>query len=589
MIISRSAPIVRKQSPRCPETTTLIDADLGQPEILASIGKSNASRTSASGFVRDLLTQTHSRRVVRAPARPTDMTWWASLALEPPSVLQTPKYWLRFSNNRRRLRANPPIRSSEHSEPVPATTIPPLGYGVLNRKALGDWLRLVERVIEEIGFVLENPKRVTPPVGQGSPCRFSYLVRWPIDPDENGRASLALRESKKPPGRDVEIRARRLASFCLFLSVGLLIALMAGCDGRNQDALIVATTWNAVSRLDLETRAKISVPVEWIVLEPGSRLADVVDRRGGVDAILGGPAVNLASLQEAGKLVTVENSNRNSQLIIEQPVPPSGNDSNPNIPAVDRLRALGWPRGFEELVREPRPAPQLHSSNIEPNGTGFVLVQGGRHPNEARALARVLGSRATTIDPTLEGLTLDYLQSSLIDAWDERRDALKALERFHHPANAEALLSERAPWPPASVGLLLNDPEGGELLETLLEQLAPQPESRAWLQDSWSGEGRRVRSADRGLGFRNEIIRPDSATEPSVRGADPTGRELRVYPPVGLVRRVDGELLAEIAEADGGRLSREPRLRAWLRSEWRAWHRQLYRRVARLAGGLDPS
>jgi hypothetical protein len=48
-------------------------------------------------------------------------------------------------------------------------------------------------------------------------------------------------------------------------------------------------------------------------------------------------------------------------------------------------------------------------------------------------------------------------------------------------------------------------------------------------------------------------------------------------------------LMAEMAAAVDGRLAREPRFRAWLRSEWTAWHRQLYRRVARVAGGYVPS
>ncbi len=44
-------------------------------------------------------------------------------------------------------------------------------------------------------------------------------------------------------------------------------------------------------------------------------------------------------------------------------------------------------------------------------------------------------------------------------------------------------------------------------------------------------------------------------------------------------------MLRELAQAEGGRLVREPRFRAWLRGEWTAWTQQLYRRVARLAGG----
>jgi hypothetical protein len=75
------------------------------------------------------------------------------------------------------------------------------------------------------------------------------------------------------------------------------------------------------------------------------------------------------------------------------------------------------------------------------------------------------------------------------------------------------------------------------LIETLAAQLAPEADVRAWLLRSWLVPG----------------------------------------------RSVDGALLDELAAAVDGRLVREPRFRAWLRSEWTAWARQRYRRVARLA------
>jgi hypothetical protein len=86
-------------------------------------------------------------------------------------------------------------------------------------------------------------------------------------------------------------------------------------------------------------------------------------------------------------------------------------------------------------------------------------------------------------------------------------------------------------------------PNGEALVETLLEQVAPDPIARDWLRESWS--------------------RPK--------------------------RSIDGEWLREIVEAADGRLVNDPRFRAWLRGEWTAWNRQLYRRVARLARGYVPS
>jgi hypothetical protein len=179
------------------------------------------------------------------------------------------------------------------------------------------------------------------------------------------------------------------------------------------------------------------------------------------------------------------------------------------------------------------------------------LPAGGRSPDRARRFLAILESRGLVepppADPAIEAivddLIADLLGAALVDAREELRVADVALRRFGHPARAEAALGERPPWPPASVAKLQASPNGGPLLETLLDQVAPDPEARAWLLESWS--------------------RPR--------------------------RAVDGGLLVELAGAAEGRLAREPRFRAWLRGECTAWTRQLYRRVARLAGGYVPS
>lgn len=75
------------------------------------------------------------------------------------------------------------------------------------------------------------------------------------------------------------------------------------------------------------------------------------------------------------------------------------------------------------------------------------------------------------------------------------------------------------------------------MVETLAGQVAPEADSRAWLVRSW------------------------------------------LSPP----RNVNGTFLQELNAAVDGRLALEPRFRSWLRSEWTAWARQRYRRVARNA------
>ena len=117
--------------------------------------------------------------------------------------------------------------------------------------------------------------------------------------------------------------------------------------------------------------------------------------------------------------------------------------------------------------------------------------------------------------------------------WSARQD--------RQSAQARDWLTEPPPWPPASVEKLQS--RGGEsalaLVQDLAGQIAPDPEPRFWLVQSW--------------------LRP--------------------------ARPIDRALLTELAQAAGGRLVREPRFRAWLRGEWTAWARQRYRRVARLVAG----
>jgi hypothetical protein len=187
---------------------------------------------------------------------------------------------------------------------------------------------------------------------------------------------------------------------------------------------------------------------------------------------------------------------------------------------------------------------------------GVALVRGGRNPALAQELVRFLANRGEADSPApgpdgLEpgdepealALLAELLGATLVDAQDELVAAWAKLAARGHPERAQRWMTEAPPWPPASVEKLLKKgEEGAILLETLTTQIAPDAEVRNWLLRSW------------------------------LAGA----------------RRVDGRLLAELANAEGGRLVREPRFRVWLRSEWTAWARQRYRRVAWLAERAVP-
>ena len=222
-----------------------------------------------------------------------------------------------------------------------------------------------------------------------------------------------------------------------------------------------------------------------------------------------------------------------------------------------------WNEGYAQLIRlaAAESSPQAgRASDLfpnEPNG-----APGGSLPNEPNGAAgRFLPNEPNgppvrplpnepkeAREPTspnepngvADGLLADLLGTTILDAQDELTRAGSALRG--HSASVELLdtWTQAPPWPPEFVSQLIrrrmrrgDDP--GPWVGALAAQIAPEPASRDWLLASW--------------------------TRPR--------------------RPVDGALLAEIAAADGGRLGREPRFRAWLRGEWRAWARQKYRLVER--------
>ena len=185
---------------------------------------------------------------------------------------------------------------------------------------------------------------------------------------------------------------------------------------------------------------------------------------------------------------------------------------------------------------------------------GVAIVRGARHLEEAHAFLRFLVSQAGStpghlLDPAdldaTSDLLADLLGATLVDAQDELAWACHELDRAAVAPTSQTFgwLTEPPPWPPASIDRMQR--RGGEkalaLVEDLAGQIAPDPQKRLWLRESWLKPG----------------------------------------------RAVDGSLLSELSRAAGGRLVREPRFRAWLREEWTAWARQRYRRVARLAAGAS--
>jgi hypothetical protein len=395
-------------------------------------------------------------------------------------------------------------------------------------------------------------------------------------------------------------------------------ALAAGCSPRlaldaltaDRQALRIATDWSQAEReaiaRDFATWVRerpagsptVSSSIVWLAMPDEPRL----DQANPPDVLLGGPLsfyVRLASQDQLESLGGGPDrpqwtSSRRSivGLIVTEGTPSTGNPLALADPRVDpltlawglgRLRADGWPTSYARLIdlfgraeavgwragsaradvdRDQADATITRLDGQSATATDSVVVdegaairRGSRRTTAARAFLQFLDERRGDRDkasdekpapvvPEAERLAADLLGATLVDAQDELRKAVEEVRKAGSPAAAVELLTQLPPWPPASVAKLLK--KGGEgaatLVETLAGQVAPDSEPRAWLMRSW--------------------LRP---TKP-----------------------IDGEFLTELALADGGRLAREPRFRAWLRAEWTQWARQRYRWVARLTAAHSP-
>jgi hypothetical protein len=330
---------------------------------------------------------------------------------------------------------------------------------------------------------------------------------------------------------------------------------LVGCID-DTDNLTIATSWPAAERVKIEeVYRKLAIPhpshVHWVLLAPGDDIARTVRRRPSLDLILGGPASAYALMAREG---AIEGGGGERASWVE--VHPTRGLRNPSVrsndPRLDPLAlsryktvlALGrtWSEVYGQLIlsrlRLSKPEDELSSGPVE----GAAVVHGALHRAAAGRLLDQLAVRGQveieSQNIEADSILADLLGAALLEAGDELHEARKAIEESGHPTVPESWMTQPPPWPPASVAqILLRETNALPLLETLAVQVAPEADARSWLMRSW--------------------LAPQ--------------------------RSVDDRLIAEIVAVANGRLAREPRFRAWLRSEWRAWAAQRYRRVARLA------
>jgi hypothetical protein len=398
----------------------------------------------------------------------------------------------------------------------------------------------------------------------------------------------------------VRVLAIRLAKLAC-----LSLLALAGCEPLDGDALTIATTWPADARAEVEDalHARGSQRVRWVLLAPGDDVARVAGRRQPPDLILGGSSSTYEKLDARGLLAPTSDGGPGWVVMSRAPLDINANsrpspggrpDFTFNDPRRDpvalawakvELKLHGWTGGYARLVqsacgsippgRQPGSAlaavergeagatPAIGPRERMEKGQSVVdfgldvspewfecaaAVRGARHAGAAATLLRKIADPGRVEPPQsslgADALLADLLGATLVEARDELIAARGVLKGLPPTERYEAGMTEAPPWPPASIAKILERTSNAmPLLETLAAQVAPDADVRAWLLRSWLAPG----------------------------------------------RPVDGRLLDELASAEGGRLVREPRFRAWLRAEWTAWARQRYRRIARVAAlGTNP-
>ncbi|WP_165064204.1 hypothetical protein [Paludisphaera rhizosphaerae] len=370
---------------------------------------------------------------------------------------------------------------------------------------------------------------------------------------------------------------------------------------EDDDRFRIATSWPRPDRARLakefadwlvEHRDEVNLNVgaiAWVeTSENGPTARDLRSLAPPPDVLLGGPVAGYARLASEGRLESLGDGAPRPFWVVSRSTPIGLPEASNRLALADpredaealawclgRTDAEGWSRGYAGLLdlygstssdvgwrsgsaradlesgRADRTVGVLENSPFHYE-EGAGVPRGARRSKAARAFLRFLVERqGARMGPELEGpnaagatadvesLAADLLGATLVDAREELATAVAAVRKAGSPVWALERLTQPPPWPPASIEKLLE--RGGErglaLVETLMNQVAPDPGLRDWLARNW--------------------LKPR--------------------------RDLDREVFAEIAGVDGGRLAREPRFRAWLRAEWTQWARQRYRWVARLA------
>jgi hypothetical protein len=393
-----------------------------------------------------------------------------------------------------------------------------------------------------------------------------------------------------------------------------------GCDRRQSDRLVVATSWPRADRdrisaafadwLAAEDPGRpVAAGITWLILEPGDDPARLAERRDPPDVLLGAPAASCDRLARSDGLAPLPMYDSDFWVVVRRArirlTGPSSGPATPRSPTPDDPGNITFDDPRDDPISLAWARSLLADGHFR---EGYArLVRAAGHP---RRIGRLSGSARAAVDRGEAGLAPSLVTESLADVatgpdlWLEGAAIPRnARNRYHAGRFLQFLVGTgRARVGHGSESSIGSDDLLAELLgATLVDaqdelwsawsalKAAGNPENALrWMTEPppWPPASVAKMIADRGdRGMEMmETLAGELAAEPAVRAW-----LIRSWLSPG--RLVDEKMLGELTLAAEGRLLREPGFRDWLRAEWTVWARQRYRRVARLAsaGSRQPA
>ena len=390
------------------------------------------------------------------------------------------------------------------------------------------------------------------------------------------------------------------------------VLVLTGCDRRESDRLLVATSWPRAERHRMEAQfaewVAATHPAEprmarldWLILGPGDDLARLAARRNPPDVLLGGPATSFDLLGQTDQLAALPLDHsppwsvvRRARLHLAGRSPSAKEERESTVNAARNIT-------FDDPRNDP--ISLAWAKRLVGRGNfreGYArLVRAAGHP-------RRIGRQAGAADAAVERGEAELAPAVVAESPDDGAaptelwiEGVGILRNAPHPDRAELFLKFLAATgragvvPPESgksivADALLADLLGATLVDAqdelwtawaVLKREAYPEHALRWMTEPppWppaSIANMMRRRGERGMSMM-ETLAGQIATEPSVRA-------WLVRSWLSPTRLIDQTMLDDLALAADGALGREPGFRDWLRrngpsghasatGEWLAW------------------